>query len=590
MSRVYVWGVWALERPQGANGRPGEISMCTCTGTCTDISPLACTAKNAARISAGWKSGSSCGNLVGGWWYRWARGLEACRAKRCSERRFCNSVPDEQPGIVRTAQQNHNARPPELAQGVVASDPLRLQEAPYGSRWVKAWRSVGEKLIIRLSKPELPLEMGGRLPKRRSRRPAGRRTPEGTGIAEVTRVRERFERLLTAGVEIFSEHSLERVLQRVVDAAREVVGARYAALGVLSPDGTSLVQFVTSGITQAERDRIGDLPRGRGLLGLVIREPAPIRTADINRHAQRYGFPPHHPPMRSFLGVPVVARGKVFGNLYLTEKVGVDEFSVEDEAIAVLLAASTAVAVENARLHEASQDLLGQVRIMQRQRDLFFAMMNHELRNALTGVYGWAERLVKGKSAEAIAQAGREVYEGADRTITLLNNFLDLTRLDAGKVRPVWREVDVPNSVHRALTGVRPAAEAKGIALGERSPDAPPTLRTDPVRLEQILVNLLSNAVRHSPEGGIVTVQVEPQPAAVAFRVSDHGPGIPTELQERIFEPFERFDPHSGVGTGLGLPVSRRLAEVLGGRLTVESVVGRGATFSLSLPLAPPST
>ncbi|HEX9217019.1 MAG TPA: GAF domain-containing protein, partial [Gemmatimonadales bacterium] len=173
------------------------------------------------------------------------------------------------------------------------------------------------------------------MPKRRSRRPAGRRRPKRTETAEVTRVRERFERLLRAGVEIFSEHSLEHVLQRVVDAAREVVGARYAALGVLSPDGTSLNQFVTSGISQAERDRIGDLPRGRGLLGLVIREPAPIRTADINRHPQRYGFPPHHPPMRSFLGVPVVARGKVFGNLYLTEKVGLDEFSVEDEAIAV---------------------------------------------------------------------------------------------------------------------------------------------------------------------------------------------------------------------------------------------------------------
>ena len=403
-------------------------------------------------------------------------------------------------------------------------------------------------------------------------------------------MRRRFETLLSAGVAIFSEHSLERVLQQIVDSAREVVGARYAALGVLGPDRQSLTQFVTSGLSEVERERIGELPRGRGLLGLVIREPKPIRSADINRHPKRYGFPPNHPPMKSFLGVPIRSRGEVFGNLYLTEKIGAKEFDVEDEAIAVLLAASTAVAVENARLHEASQDLLGQVRIMQRQRDLFFAMMNHELRNALTGVYGWAERLVKGKSAEAIAQAGREVYEGADRTITLLNNFLDLTRLDAGKVRPVWREVDVPNSVHRALTGVRPAAEAKGIALGERSPDAPPTLRTDPVRLEQILVNLLSNAVRHSPKGGIVTVQVEPQPAAVVFRVSDHGLGIPTELQERIFEPFERFDPHSGVGTGLGLPVSRRLAEVLGGQLTVESVVGRGATFSLSLPLAPPST
>src|SRR2546422_305957 len=429
--------------------------------------------------------------------------------------------------------------------------------------------------------------MGARLPKRRSRRPAGRRTREGTEIAEVTRVRERFERLLTAGVEIFSEHSLERVLQRVVDAAREVVGARYAALGVLSPDGTSLAQFVTSGISQAERDRIGDLPRGRGLLGLVIREPAPIRTADINRHPQRYGFPPDHPPMRSFLGVPVVARGKVFGNLYLTEKVGVDEFNVEDEAIAVLLAASTAVAVENARLHEASQDLLGQVRTMQRQRDLFFAMMNHELRNALTGVYGWAERLVKEKSAESNAQAAREVYEGADRTITLLNNFLDLTRLDAGKVRPVWREVSAESAVEHAIAGVRPAAEAKRVELAERYADTLPELRTDPVRLEQILLNLLSNAVRHSPEGAVVSVRVETASSEVRFLVVDHGPGVPAEVQTRIFEPFERFDPHSGIGTGLGLPVSRRLAEVLGGRLTLEGVPGEGASVTLRLPVGP---
>src|SRR5256886_5779903 len=126
-----------------------------------------------------------------------------------------------------------------------------------------------------------------------------------------------------------------------------------------------------SGLSEVERERIGDLPRGRGLLGLVIREPKPIRSADINRHPKRYGFPPNHPPMKSFLGVPIRSRGEVFGNLYLTEKIGAKEFDVEDEAIAVLLAASTAVAIENARLHEASQDLLGQVRIMQRQRDLF---------------------------------------------------------------------------------------------------------------------------------------------------------------------------------------------------------------------------
>src|SRR6266498_5571695 len=179
---------------------------------------------------------------------------------------------------------------------------------------------------------------------------------------EATRIRERFERLLAAGVAIFSRHDLDHVLQAVVDAAREVVGAKYAALGVLGEDRETLVQFVTSGLDEAARKRIGDLPRGRGLLGHVIREAKPIRTADINRHAERYGFPPHHPPMTSFLGVPVKGRVGVFGNLYLTEKIDAPEFNAEDEAIAILLASQAAVAVENARLYGESEQLLGQIR------------------------------------------------------------------------------------------------------------------------------------------------------------------------------------------------------------------------------------
>ena len=416
------------------------------------------------------------------------------------------------------------------------------------------------------------------------------RSDAAEAITEASRVRRRFERLLSAGIAVFSERSLDRVLQQVVDSAREVVDARYAALGVLAPDRKSLSQFVTSGLSEAERRRIGDLPTGRGLLGLMISDPKPIRTADINTHPKRYGFPPHHPPMKSFLGVPIVSRDEVFGNLYLTEKVGDAEFDAEDEAIAVLLAAHAAVAVENARLNDEGQRLLGQVRDMQRQRDLSFAMMNHELRNALTGVYGWAERLVRGKSPETAAHAAREVYESAGRTITLLNNFLDLTRLDAGKVQPVWRDVDVPTAVERVFSGVRPTAEAKRITLEVRRADIVAAFRTDPVRLEQILVNLLTNAVRHSPDGSSVVVQVVAADSDVRFAVIDRGPGIPMELQNRIFEPFERFDPHSGVGTGLGLPVSRRLAEVLGGRLTVESEVGKGAIFTLVLPLKPPQS
>jgi signal transduction histidine kinase len=408
--------------------------------------------------------------------------------------------------------------------------------------------------------------------------------------AEVLRVRRRFELLLDAGVAIFSEHTLNAVLQRVVDSAREVVGARYAALGVLTDDAAGLREFVTSGMTEAERARIGDLPKGRGLLGCVIREPKPVRTGDITRHPARYGFPPNHPVMKSFLGVPVAIEGRVFGNLYLTEKIGAAEFDAEDEAIAVFLAAKAAVAVENARLHERSQELLEQVRGMQRQRDLFFAMMNHELRNALTGVFGWAERMVRGKGGPvAVAAAAHEVYESAERTITLLNNFLDLSRLDAGKVRPVLQDLDVHTEIDRVLTGVRPAADAKQLVLEEEYVNGISGMRTDPMRLEQILVNLLSNAIRHSPERATITLQVAVDGGEVRFRVVDRGSGIPAELQARIFEPFERFDPHSGLGTGLGLPVSRRLAEVLGGRLGVESRPGEGATFTLTLPLVPPT-
>ncbi|HYL56090.1 MAG TPA: GAF domain-containing sensor histidine kinase [Gemmatimonadales bacterium] len=414
------------------------------------------------------------------------------------------------------------------------------------------------------------------MPKQRRRSPKRPR-------AEASRVRHRFEKLLSAGIAIYSERSLERVLQQIVDSARDVVGARYAALGVLAPDGTSLSEFVTSGLSRADRDRIGALPTGHGLLGLVIREARPIRTADISHHVQRSGFPPAHPPMKSFLGVPIRGRDRAFGNLYLTEKIGAAEFDAEDQAIAVLLAAHAAVAVENARLNDEAQRLLSQVRDMQRHRDLFFAMMNHELRNALTGVFGWAERLVRGKSADGASQAAREVYEGAEHTITLLNNFLDLTRLDAGKVRPVWRDVNALGAVQRSVAGMQPAVDAKRIVIAvDCPPDA--SLLTDPVRLEQILLNLLSNAVRHSPQGERIAVRVEAADSTVSFHVVDHGPGIAPELQGRIFEPFERFDPHSGLGTGLGLPVSRRLAEVLGGSLTVASDVGRGADFALTLP------
>lgn len=162
---------------------------------------------------------------------------------------------------------------------------------------------------------------------------------------------ERFKRLVDIGTALLSELDLEAVLSSVVEAARELTSAEYAALGVLNRDHTELERFIYLGIDDEAKRAIGNLPRGRGVLGELIREPKPLRLADVNRHPHAYGFPPGHPPMHTFLGVPITVRGETFGNLYMTEKKGGAEFDDEDEAAAKTLATWAGVAIENARLY-----------------------------------------------------------------------------------------------------------------------------------------------------------------------------------------------------------------------------------------------
>jgi signal transduction histidine kinase len=166
---------------------------------------------------------------------------------------------------------------------------------------------------------------------------------------------DRGERLLEAGLALSSELSLPAILQRIVDLATELTGARYGALGVLGPDG-AITEFVTTGLTDAERAAIGPLPVGRGILGVLIDDARPLRLRDIADDPRSVGFPPDHPPMRSFLGAPVTARGQVFGNVYLTEKQGAEEFDADDERALEILAAQAGVAIENARLYEEARD------------------------------------------------------------------------------------------------------------------------------------------------------------------------------------------------------------------------------------------
>jgi signal transduction histidine kinase len=164
----------------------------------------------------------------------------------------------------------------------------------------------------------------------------------------------RLRALFETGLAVSSELSLEALLRRLVEAAAELTGARYAALGVIDAGGSELEQFITHGIDDRLRAEIGTLPRGRGILGVLIREAKPLRLHDLAEDPRSVGFPPGHPPMHSFLGVPIMLRGVAYGNLYLTEKQGAEDFTDDDAEIVRLLAGQAAVSIENARLYEAS--------------------------------------------------------------------------------------------------------------------------------------------------------------------------------------------------------------------------------------------
>jgi two-component system, NarL family, sensor histidine kinase DevS len=173
-------------------------------------------------------------------------------------------------------------------------------------------------------------------------------------VGAVSSNENRLRALVETGVAITSELSLDALLQRFVEAAAELTGARYAALGVIDRTGSELERFLTTGIDAETYAAIGDLPRGRGILGVLIREDAPLRLHNLGDDPRSVGFPPNHPPMRTFLGVPVHLRGVAYGNLYLTEKASGEDFTDEDQELVELLASQAAVAIENARLYEAA--------------------------------------------------------------------------------------------------------------------------------------------------------------------------------------------------------------------------------------------
>lgn len=258
---------------------------------------------------------------------------------------------------------------------------------------------------------------------------------DGTGAS--------LERLAAAAISISSHLELPRVLRELVSAAAELSGARYAAVGVLAEDGRSLREFVTVGMSEDEVAVIGDPPAGRGVLGTLVHATEPLRLPDITRHPESVGFPPGHPPMRSFLGVPIRVGGEVFGRIYLTDKRGGGPFTAEDESLIALVAAQAGVAVENARLFEQAQQRVAELTAL------------NDVSMALAGQDDPAAVL------RAVARAGRALAAGSAAVVVVPD--ADSLRIAGADGRPqaeVWRLFRAARQAASRLLAAPPSAIA----------------------------------------------------------------------------------------------------------------------------------
>jgi len=383
--------------------------------------------------------------------------------------------------------------------------------------------------------------------------------------------------LVRTGLALASASDLDTLLQILADSARELVDARYGALGVINAEGTGLEDFITSGLTAEQRSKMGALPTGHGILGLLVRDSRPIRLHDLRDHPDSVGVPPNHPKMRSFLGVPITSRGRVFGNLYVTEKAGGVDFDDNDLDLLRVLAAQAAIALENAQLRLT--------------RDRFSAASSHELGNAIAAVKVWARHLLRDtpRDPDELRAGLRNLAGSAEQTGRLVEDLLSLSKLQEGRLTLDPWPVDIGEIVADSVEHLRVEAESAEVSLVLLPSEGGLHAELDGARLRQVVVNLVANAIKFTPPGRAVEVFAARAPSGIRVSVHDAGPGIPPENRERIFEPYEQtLGVATGRGTGLSLALARQLARMMGGDVTIESPPGEGTTFHLDVPTAVP--
>ncbi len=365
---------------------------------------------------------------------------------------------------------------------------------------------------------------------------------------------EKLRRLMGAVLMITADVELADLLRHLVEEARSLVGARYAALGVLNETRTGLEQFITVGLSEAEEAQIGDRPTGRGVLGLLITEPAPLRLSHLEQHPGRYGFPPNHPPMTSFLGVPLRVRNDVYGNLYLTDKEDATAFTDEDEALAEALALAAGIAIENTRLHD-------RVRVMSvlDDRDRIARDLHDRVIQRIYAVGMSLQGATRMPEREQVVERVSRAIDELDDTITQIRSAI--FELGDAALPGGLRQAVLHLSEQLAGTlGSRPEVRFEGAVDN----DVPQQIGD---HVLAVVREGLTNAGKHSGATRfVVTMTVTDD---LTLQVVDDGTGI--ELP--VVEP------------GLGLVNIRERAEKLGGSFEIHPRDGGGTRLVWTVPL-----
>jgi two-component system, NarL family, sensor histidine kinase DevS len=365
---------------------------------------------------------------------------------------------------------------------------------------------------------------------------------------------KKLQRLIAAVLMITADVELEDLLHDIVEEARSLVDARYGALGVLNSSRTGLEEFITVGLSEAEERAIGPRPNGRGVLGLLITEPHPLRISHLGDHPESYGFPPSHPPMTSFLGVPIRVRDAVYGNLYLTDKVGAAEFGDEDAALAEALAQSAGIAIESARLHD-------RVRVLSvlDDRDRIARDLHDRVIQRIFAVGMTLQGVARMPDpTQATARIDKAVDE-LDATIAEIRSTifeLGETSLPGG-----LRQSIVQMSEELAPTlGARPALSFHG-----------PVDNTVPTQTAEHILAVVREALTNAGKYANATVY------RVTLRVQD-------DIVLEVADNGDGFDPATTSG-GLGLMNMRNRAEKLKGSFQVISETQEGTRLIWTVPI-----